>query len=198
MSRDRPHDNDPTLETTVPPQRAGDLRPGAVVGSYRVERELGRGAAGVVHAARHARTGALVALKVMPRQGQGASAERFDREVQALARLQHPNVVSIHEAKKAPAFRWYSMDLVEGQRLDEHFKANPGPEAATRLLLQVVRGVEHAHARGLIHRDLKPSNILVTQDGIARVSDFGIAKHVDRATQLTQQGALVGTLHYMS
>lgn len=188
----------PTLESTIPPLRIGNLGPGVVVGSYRLERELGRGAAGVVHAARHARTNALVALKVLPREGKGSAAERFAREVQALARLQHPNVVSIHEAGETATFRWYSMDLVEGHPLDHHLKGKPDAVAAVKLLLQVARGMEHAHARGLIHRDLKPSNILVTPDGIARVSDFGIAKHVDRATRLTEAGAMVGTLHYMS
>src|SRR5579883_1054811 len=169
---------------------------GMTVGGYRLERELGRGAAGVVFAARHLATGAAVALKVTPG---GGSRERFDREVQALAKIQHPNVVGIHEMGETPTFRWYTMDLVEGLPLDKHLAKTPGDrKAVARTFIQIARGMEHAHAKGLVHRDLKPSNVLVTPEGTARVSDFGIAKHLDRATKLTQAGALVGTLHYMS
>jgi eukaryotic-like serine/threonine-protein kinase len=193
-----PDSRTPTLESTTAPTRLPQLGPGAVVASYRLEKELGRGAAGVVFAARHARTGALVALKLLPRDGRKGSGERFEREVQALAKLQHPNVVTIHEAGETGSLRWYTMDLVDGEPLDRVLSGKRDLAERVKLLVQVARGMEHAHARGLVHRDLKPPNVLVTREGVARVSDFGIAKHLDRATRLTEQGAMLGTIHYMA
>jgi serine/threonine-protein kinase len=207
----------PTLDSTKGPTRVPPMMLGTVVASYRLEREIGRGAAGVVFAARHVRTNAPIALKVLPRGGR-STAERFDREVQALAKLQHPNVVGIHEAGDSGTFRWYAMDFVDGLPLDRWLargrsgvgvspalapaSETPVPPArlddAIKALLQVARGMEHAHGRGLVHRDLKPSNVLVTAEGVARVSDFGVAKHLDRATRLTEQGAMLGTLQYMA
>jgi tetratricopeptide (TPR) repeat protein len=174
-------------------------RPGALVGPYRLESILGRGASGAVFRATHAQTGAVCAVKLVLGRAGAHALDRFEREVETFAKLRHPNVVAIHAAGKLDVGRWYAMDLVDGTSLDRTLASGErSPKELVRLLAQVARGMEHAHARGVIHRDLKPQNVLIARDGTARVADFGIARDLDRETRLTADVSFLGTPHYMS
>lgn len=166
-------------------------RPGSQVGPYRVEALIARGGMGAVFRAVRA-DGARVALKVLT----GGARERFEREAELAARLSHPGIVRVHGAGESGGSCWIAMELVEGEPLDARC-GKVSPVEAARLVAQVARAIEHAHARGVLHRDLKPSNVLVRADGAALVTDFGVARAVE-GSSLTKTGALVGTPLFMA
>jgi len=180
------------------------------VGAYRVLRKLGEGGMGVVYEAEQQRPRRHVAVKVV-RGGRAVDelqVRMFQREVEALARLDHPDIAAIYESGcTAEGQHFFAMELIRGQPLDEHLRARGGTldaaELRSRLALfaRIATAVHYAHQRGVIHRDLKPSNIVVTADGI-KVLDFGLARAVeaDRAlvTLATEIGVIKGTLAYMS
>jgi hypothetical protein len=177
---------------------SGPLRPGERLGPYVVLRELGRGGMGVVYEAQHQELGRPVALKLrLP--GDDKTDRRFLIEAQAAARLRHPNVVAVHDAGKDGGRLWMSMDLVEGESLEQRLARGErlDVEEAARLGAAVARALQHAHERGVLHRDLKPANILVRADGTPLVADFGLAKVVAGAESLTRTGELLGTPAYM-
>jgi serine/threonine protein kinase len=175
------------------------LPPGTAVGPYVVESELARGAMGAVYRARRSHDGALLALKLLD-AGPAATPtqqERFRREGELAAKLAHPGIVRVHDAGAISWLYYLAMDLIDGAPLGESAGRLPPLEAA-RLVAQVARAVEHAHAHGVVHRDLKPSNVLVRRDdGRALVTDFGIARE-QGSSALTKTGALVGTPTYFS
>lgn len=175
---------------------------GISLGKYVITRRLGQGGMGVVYEARDPLLERAVAIKVLPVQDFAADAlERLLQEARAVARLNHPHVVAIHEIDHHDDGYYLVMELVSGgsalDRLTEH---GPIPwREATRMVIGACRGLMAAHAAGLIHRDIKPSNILLTATGDAKLADFGLAKGVgpgDRS--LTTTGAIVGTPDYMS
>lgn len=181
----------------------------ATIGRYRVLRQLGEGAFGLVYLA--AETGPVqreVAIKVMrPGAGDRFTLQRFAAEQQLLASLDHPAIVRILEAGALPDGRpYFVMDRIDGAPLGDYARVRDLPLVErVRLFVAACRGVQHAHARGVVHRDLKPSNMLVTQvDGEAapRIIDFGIAKVLEAADELrpfaTDPGRMVGTPGYMS
>ncbi len=155
---------------------------------------LGEGATAVVHRARDATLGRVVALKVL-RAGKLTEVlrERFRREARAAAGLSHPNLVTVYDADAEADPPWIAMELVDGRPLSE---VDPG--ARTALLEKAARGVAAAHAAGIVHRDLKPANILVTADGTAKVGDFGLAHVLDTRSELTRTGTTLGTPLYMA
>ncbi len=155
---------------------------------------LGEGATAVVHRARDATLGRVVALKVL-RAGKLTEIlrERFRREARAAAGLAHPNVVAVYDADAEADPPWIAMELVDGRPLSE---ADPGARLA--LLEKAARGVAAAHAAGIVHRDLKPANILVTADGVPKVGDFGLAHVLDTRSELTRTGTTLGTPLYMA
>ncbi len=204
----------PTLPPTLtdPPFEVGNLLLPAVsadeigcMGPYRVLRVLGAGGMGVVCLARHARLKRLVALKLL-RVGRGATAERmarFRREAEVVARLTHPNIVSLFEAGEENDCPFLAMEYVDGVSLARRLAENlPGPRQAAELVETIARAMDFAHQQGVIHRDLKPANILLTASGVPKVSDFGLAKHFDddpsSTTYETQSGAILGTPAYMA
>ena len=179
---------------------------GDTVGPYRLLRELGHGGMGEVWQAERA-DGTLkrkVALKLPHVTWAPGLAERFAREREILASLEHPNIARLYDAGLDPHGRPYmALELVEGLPIDEFCKRrNLRVEARLRLLLQVADAVAFAHSRLVIHRDLKPGNILVTDDGQVRLLDFGIAKLMEgdatRETALTRVGGRALTLDYAS
>ena len=169
--------------------------------SYEILTILGRGGMGVVYRARHIKLKRQVALKML-RAGAQAGPEhhaRFRREAETIARLQHPNVVQIHEVGEHDGMPYLSMEYVAGGSLRDKLAGMPLPprEAAT-LTETLARAMDAVHQLGVIHRDLKPGNVLLTNTGIAKISDFGLAKQLGEDSGQTHTGQILGTPSYMA
>jgi WD40 repeat protein len=168
---------------------------------YEILEQLGRGGMGVVYRARQVRLNRIVALKMI-RAGQLTSAaelQRFQREAEAVAELEHPHIVPIYEIGEHAGHPYFSMKLVEGGSLVQHLaRLRKDLRAAAQLLATIARAVHHMHQHGILHRDLKPANILLDSQGQPYVADFGLAKRIDGDTCLTQSGVIVGTPSYMA
>jgi len=173
------------------------------VGKYELGGELGRGGMAVVYRATDPVIRRPVAVKVVrkadldPGEAQPV-LERFKREAQAAGRLQHPNIVAIYEYGEDAALAWIAMELVEGRSLREHLRAGyrPSLQRLPEVLEQLLGALDYSHARGVVHRDVKPGNVLVSEMGVAKISDFGIAR-IERS-HLTQAGEMLGTPFYMA
>ena len=174
----------------------------ALGSAFRLERELGGGGMSRVFVAEERAFGRRVVLKVLlPEVAESMSVERFRRETQLAARLQHPHIVPLFGGGESGGFLYYTMPLVEGESLRARLVAErqlPVGEAL-RLARESAEALAYAHARGVVHRDIKPENILLS-DGHALVTDFGIARAVNAADgeRLTSIGLVVGTPAYMS
>ena len=173
------------------------------IGPFRVQRLLGEGGMGRVFLAREGHPPRTVALKLV--SGLSSQArQRFQREIEALAQLEHPAIARLHSAGHSPYAgheqAWFSMEFVEGSDLLDHARKHAlGVYECIGLLIATARGVHYANERGVIHRDLKPSNILVGVDGQPKILDFGIARLRDDSTAtLTQAGQVLGTLPYVA
>lgn len=184
-------------------QLASPLPPGSPVssfGSYQLIEIIGEGGMGVVYKARQRTLDRIVALKMM-RSGSLASeseVKRFRSEAQAVARLQHPNVVAIHEVGEQDGQFFFSMDYIEGKNLAEVIRRTPlSPERAARYVKTIAEATHYAHERGILHRDLKPANVLIDASDQPRITDFGLAKHIETDSDLTVSGAVMGTPSYM-
>lgn len=169
-------------------------------GRYRVERTLGAGGMGVVYLAEDVKLGRKVAIKQLRSDMTGNSAEaRFRSEAQLLARLNHPNIVRLYDVLEEDHNIALVMELVEGVTLKEWMREHNATLAEKLdLLMQICQGLGKAHCLGIIHRDLKPENILVTNDGVAKITDFGIAKALDCDQQLTREDHIAGSVQAMS
>jgi serine/threonine-protein kinase len=166
-------------------------------GRYRIERTLGYGAMAVVYLAHDEELRRLVAIKVLAEHLSGDSAfrERFLQESRLASRLSHPNVVQVYDAGEAEGRPYIVMEYVEGDTLAERGKL--AFEDAVPLALQACGGLQHAHAAGLVHRDVKPANLLVREDDVLKIADFGIARAAE-LTRLTQHGTVLGTAAYLA
>jgi TolB-like protein/tetratricopeptide (TPR) repeat protein len=158
-----------------------ELRPGARVDRFELVRELGRGAFGVVFEARDTSLGRLVAFKVV-RAGQGGVAvDQLRREAETIARLAHPNLVTLYDFGLCAHGPYLVLELLRGQTLSARLARGPLPPAeAVAVAVDVARGLAWAHAHGVVHRDLKPSNIFLVEGGGAKVLDFGLAQAFGR------------------
>jgi WD40 repeat protein len=168
---------------------------------YEVLGELGRGGMGIVYKARQVGLSRLVALKVVLAGAHAGADElaRFRREAEAIARLHHPNVIEIYQLGESDGVPFFSMEFCAGGSLARKLAGRPlSPRKAAGLVERLARGVQAAHAVGVIHRDLKPANVLLTEDGIPKITDFGLARKVEGSTALTASGAIVGTPSYMA
>jgi serine/threonine protein kinase len=183
----------------------GPLQPGTVLGDFLVLHAIGSGGMGVVYAAQQDRPRRTVAIKVLRRGFRHPETlKRFEREAEVLGRLQHPgiaNVFAFHRGDgRVPAH--LVMELVNGPPITEYVQAHAlAPAARIELVVSVCEAVQHAHERGIIHRDLKPANVLVSETGLPKVLDFGIARATGlgiHSTIHTAHGQLIGTLAYMS
>lgn len=174
---------------------------GKQLGGYLIEEELGKGGMGVVYRARQIRLNRAVALKVLAPQFtvDRGFIERFRREAQAIARLNHRNIVQIFDIGHQRGSHFYAMEYVDGETLDDAiFRQHRLPVSqAIRIVVQVLRGLQAAHEAGIVHRDIKPANIIIDRQNRVKVMDFGIAL-LQTAERLTTTGGIVGTPEYMS
>jgi predicted Ser/Thr protein kinase len=185
----------------VTPLTLESLRP-RFAAQYALERELGRGGMGVVFLARELSLDRMVAIKVLPPSlaDDPATRERFLREARTAAQLSHPNIVPIFRADAMDGLAYFAMGYVDGENLAERLASRgPLPPAdAVRILREAAWALAYAHARGVVHRDVKPENIMLERGtGRVTVTDFGIARDV-RAKNLTADGTVLGSVHYMS
>jgi TolB-like protein len=174
----------------------------ALQGRYRIDKELGRGGMAVVFLAHDLKHDRAVALKVMrPELAASLGTERFLREIQIAAKLNHPHILAVHDSGEAEGFLYYVMPLVEGESLRERMqRLGPLPiEESLRIAREVASALSYAHSLDIVHRDIKPENILL-HHGEAMVADFGIARAVTAAggERLTETGIAIGTPLYMS
>ena len=172
------------------------------LGDYELLEEIGRGGQGLVYRARQKSLNRMVALKVigLGRWATNAHIKRFRLEAEAAASLDHPCIVPIHEIGESDGSCYFSMQLVEGRRLDEVIKREPMPNRrAAELIVKLARTISYAHQRGILHRDIKPGNILIDADGEPHLTDFGLARLIERESTIT--GTMVeglGTPSYMA
>ncbi|MEQ1692292.1 MAG: serine/threonine-protein kinase, partial [Gemmatimonas sp.] len=174
-------------------------------GTYTLERELGGGGMSRVFVAEELRLRRKVVVKVLsPELAQGISVERFEREIQTVAALQHANIVPVHTAGETKGLPYYTMPYVEGESLRARLGHGPLPIAeVVGILRDVSKALAYAHQRGVVHRDIKPDNVLISGD-VAVVTDFGIAKAISASrtasgdATLTQVGTSIGTPAYMA
>lgn len=173
------------------------------LGDYVLQSEIGRGGMGVVYHAIRNSDGQPVAIKMLLKGDFASTAElqRFESEARSAGRLQHPHIIPIYDVGEHEGRPYFCMKLIEGQPLSSRLANGPLPaRRAARLLTQVSDAISYAHSEGVLHRDLKPSNIMLDDDGVAYVADFGLAKQEQETKQnsLTRTGAVVGTPSYMS
>jgi hypothetical protein len=168
---------------------------------YEILGELGRGGMGVVYRARHLKVNRVVALKMI-RAGGYAEVEdlkRFHAEAEAVARLQHSNIVQLFESAEHNGLPFFTLEYVPGGSLADRLRGTPlPPQEGARLVEQVARGIQHAHEKAIVHRDLKPGNVLLAADGTPKVADFGLARRTEVGSGLTATGAVLGTPSYMA
>lgn len=217
---------DPQSEKTVFVPRssvqADMFQAGDMVGSYQIERVLGAGGMGVVYLIKHTALKKHFALKALPAQlaAEASFVTRFKNEATNLARLKHPHIVNVTDFGESQGRLYLVLEYVDGGSLEDWFEKNraPGkgvpPEEGRRMIMQILRGLDHAHRAGIIHRDLKPANVLLEKTGEAKIADFGLARAVAdeeerrgqtaspfklaKADSVTTTGAIVGTIDFMS
>jgi serine/threonine protein kinase len=190
------------------------LAAGATLGPYEVLAPLGAGGMGEVYKARDTRLGREVAIKVLPaaRMADEGRKRRFIQEARAASALNHPNIVTIYDISQAGGVDFLVMEYVKGQTLDRRIgRSGMRAGEALRCAIQIADALAKAHAAGIVHRDLKPSNLMVNEDGLVKVLDFGLAKLTERggedddaatltldAGPKTDEGTILGTVAYMS
>ena len=179
------------------------LEIGTRLGHYRILSLLGRGGMADVYRAEDERLGREVALKALPPEfaRDPERIERFEREVRAAARLNHPNIVTVYEFGQGEGQHFYTMALMTGGDLKARIRAHPegmGSDEARAVAVAMARALHYAHGRGLVHRDVKPENILFGEEETPQLTDFGIARAMESGTRMTATGMSIGSPHYMS
>jgi hypothetical protein len=167
---------------------------------YTIAGEVGRGAMGVVYRATEDALNRPVALKMILAGAHAGTHDlaRFQREVQTVATLRHPNIVQIYAVGETGGLPYCALEFVEGGTLADRLRSGPlDPPAAARLVADLARAVHYAHQKGIVHRDLKPANVLIDADGRPKIADFGLAKFGDNSS-LTGSAAVLGTPAYMA
>jgi tetratricopeptide (TPR) repeat protein len=185
-------------QPTTAPDTAGMALP--AVAGYTVLGVLGRGGMGVVYKARQTGLRRIVALKMVLHGNHIGDGERhrFQAEAEAIAQLAHPNIVQVYEVGEHGGAPYFSLEYCAGGSLEKQLDGTPWEAKRAAELIQMLAGAVHAaHQTGLVHRDLKPGNILLTADGVPKVTDFGLVKRLDVPGH-TQTGAVVGTPSYMA
>jgi len=185
----------------------GKLKPGTRLGVYEIVRCLGAGGIGEVYLARQIRLDRHVALKVLTPKltNDSESLQRFEREMRAIARLDHPNVVHAYDANESDGIHFLVMEYVDGQDLHALVRQHGPlqPDQAVDYVIQAAQGLAAAHAQNIVHRDIKPSNLLLDQNGQVKVLDLGLARldvgvSNNSPSELTTSGVIMGTVDYMA
>jgi serine/threonine protein kinase len=156
---------------------------------------------GVVYQVRHLISDRTEAMKVLlpDFESNTALAERFVREIRLQASLSHPNIASLHNALRFENQLLMVMEFVDGRTLSELIRSGQLDQVKVlQITIQVLSALDYAHARGVIHRDVKPSNVMITREGVAKLMDFGVARAAKDLGHLTQTGAAIGSMYYMS
>jgi len=185
-----------TLATPLPVISKDTL----IAGKYRILEEIGRGGMGIVYKAIDNKLKRTVALKFLPFEWTYdlQAKERFAREAQAAAALDHPNICTVYEIDEAEGRMFISMAFVEGKSLKTRLdRGLLKIDEAIGFGMQVAEGLKEAHKKGIVHRDIKSANIMVTEKGQAKIMDFGLAR-MRGGTLLTKEGMTMGTVAYMS
>ncbi len=184
--------------------KENELKLPCQLGGYQLEAEIGHGGMGTVYRAVHQALDRVVAIKLMPteRHLRSDSVARFQREMRAVAKLQHPNIVMAYDAGEARGLQFLAMEFLSGWDLSSICQCCgtlPIP-VACECIRQAALGLEHVHEHGLVHRDIKPSNLMLTKDGVVKLLDLGLARLRDdqRDEPLTHESAPLGTVEYMS
>ena len=186
------------------------LTSGTKLGPYEIQLLLGAGGMGEVYRARDTRLERMVAIKILPARlsSNPDLRGRFEQEAKSISALHHPNICVLHDIGSQDGVDFMVMEYVAGETLDKLIP--PGgltPKLAVKYAMQIADGLSRAHYTGIVHRDLKPSNIMVEEDGLVKVLDFGLAKLAEPlsaagdnegATLATSPGMIVGTTAYMS
>jgi WD40 repeat protein/tRNA A-37 threonylcarbamoyl transferase component Bud32 len=186
---------------TGPESQPKEDQPIQQFGDYELLEEIARGGMGIVYKARQKSLNRLVALKMIRAGGLASQAEvkRFQAEAQAIAQLQHPNIVAIHEVGEIEGRQFFSMDYIAGLTLAEILREGPLPaKRAAGYLKVIAEAVQCAHSHGILHRDLKPSNVLIDESDQPRITDFGLAKRLSGDAELTLPGQILGSPNYLS
>ncbi|MFN0056561.1 MAG: protein kinase domain-containing protein [Planctomycetales bacterium] len=171
------------------------------IDGYEVLGELGRGGMGVVYRARQSGLNRIVAIKMVIAGGHAGSEQlaRFRAEAEAVAKLQHPNIVQVYDIGEQDGLPFFSLEYVDGMPLDKDLAGKPQPDATSARIIQTLaKAMQFAHEHGIVHRDLKPANVLLTKDGIPKISDFGLAKQLESDSSKTRTGTIMGTPSYMA
>ncbi len=172
------------------------------IGHYTIVSELGRGGMGVVYKAHEESLNRFVAIKMLGEhlESDDEYVQRFVREAQSAAALSHPNIVQIYSIAEENGHHYFVMEYVQGTSVERiiHDKGKLSPADAARIILQAASGLQDAHAQGVIHRDIKPANLMVTDRGLVKIADFGLALMGSANTRLTATGMLMGTPGYLS
>jgi serine/threonine protein kinase/alpha-beta hydrolase superfamily lysophospholipase len=179
------------------------MNPGELFRQYRVIERVGEGGMGVVYRAHDTKLGRDVALKFMVHAARvnvnPEHADRIRREARALAALNHPNILTIHDIDTAEGLPFLVLEWVGGGALSDRRLSGPlSPQAFLRIVLPVAEALGAAHRHGIVHRDVKPANVLMCDDGRIKLADFGLAKFRDLNPDLTRTSGVVGTVAYMS
>jgi serine/threonine-protein kinase len=172
------------------------------IGHYRIVSELGRGGMGVVYKAHEESLNRFVALKVLGEHltEDPAHVERFLREAQSAARLNHPNIVQIYTVSQDAGKHYFAMEFVSGQSLQQILRSRGTLDSiqAARIAVQTASGLREAHDQGIIHRDIKPANLMIDERGLVKIADFGLALMGGAVSRLTATGMFMGTPGYLS
>lgn len=197
-----PLDRPPSAGKTPVPGSAPSRPPGTLLGQYRLVRLIASGGMGEVYEAIQLSLDRRVALKLIAPHltSQPEFLQRFEREAKSAAMLNHPNIVQVYDFGCADGQHYLAMEFVDGSDVSELLRARGklGVEEALQIIEQTAAALNAAHQQRIIHRDIKPANLLVTKSGLIKVSDLGLAKRLDEASEMTLTGAGIGSPHFLA